>query len=71
MIFKNRVIFNEYVESAHNTPTFGCSVAPQGALLFTLKLASPNLRNTVFPPFFKSEQGTAYGNGLREEPRDP
>jgi len=47
------------------------SVAPEGALLFTLDLTSPNLRNTVSPPFFKSEQGTTYGNGLREDPRDP
>jgi len=47
------------------------SVAPQDGLIFTLDLAPPNLRNTIFPPFLKSEQGTTYGNGLREEPRDP
>ena len=45
-------------------------VVPQDGLLFTLTVASPNLKTTVFPDFFESEQGTNYVNGLSEEPRD-
>ena len=52
------------------TITHGYTVDPQDGLLFTLTTVSPNLKTTVFPDFFESEQGTNYVNGLSEEPRD-
>jgi hypothetical protein len=47
------------------------TVAPQDGLLFNLEVAPPLLKNTVFPPFLESEQGSTYGNAIEEEARDP